>query len=422
MIVDLHVSFLDSQKWCGRAAAQRVALAVAIACLVCLPLRARADDDLDSLEQKAINAAVQHVAPSVVSIETIGGSERVIGKEGADTQQGPKKVLYGEGPTTGLVIDRDGYILSSAFNFANKPASILVHLPDGTQKAAKLVATDHSHMIVLLKVKPDRPLPEPEIAPEADLRIGQWCIGVGRAFEVQRPNITVGVLSATGRIAGKAVQTDALVSPNNFGGPLVDIRGRAIGVIVPLSPQSREEIGGEDWYDSGIGFAVLVEHLRDGLAKLKQGKDLYPGVAGIGLKSADPYASDTTIANCAPKSPADKAKIKAGDHLVELAGKKILRPIDIDLSRHYAGDKISFAVLRGDKRIEGELVLVRAEDIQPPPAPPQPKPMSAGDLLKTFKGPQKGQTHPKKPAAKGVEPAKKSPEKDDAQPKKSSEK
>lgn len=84
----------------------------------CRPVRA---EDLDALEQKALIAAVDRVAPSVVRIETIGGLERV------------DCVLFGAGPTTGLVVDKSGYILSSAFNFVNKPASILVCLPDGAQ-------------------------------------------------------------------------------------------------------------------------------------------------------------------------------------------------------------------------------------------------------------------------------------------------
>ena len=102
---------------------------------------------------RRFRAAVDRVAPSVVRIETVGGLERV------------SKVLFGTGPTTGLVVDPDGYIVSSAFNFVNKPASILVRLPDGTRKPAKLVATDHNRMLVLLKIDADKPLPVPEIAP-----------------------------------------------------------------------------------------------------------------------------------------------------------------------------------------------------------------------------------------------------------------
>ena len=71
----------------------------------------------------------------------------------------------------------------------------------------------------------------------SQIRVGQWTIAVGRAFEGREPNMAVGVLSATDRIWGKAIQTDAAVSPNNYGGPLVDIAGRVLGVLVPLSPR-----------------------------------------------------------------------------------------------------------------------------------------------------------------------------------------
>ena len=224
-----------------------------------LPARGR-PTTWNALEQKAVAAAVERVAPSVVRIETVGGLERV------------EKVLFGTGPTTGLVVDPQGYIVSSAFNFVNKPASILVRLPDGTRKPAKLVATDHNRKIVLLKIEVDRPLPVPEAVPEAEMRVGQWCVAVGRTFEDDRPNLAVGILSAVGRIWGKAMQTDAAVSPNNYGGPLVDIRGRVLGVLVPLSPQSADEIAGYEWYDSGIGFAVPLEAIRKMLPQAAQGR------------------------------------------------------------------------------------------------------------------------------------------------------
>jgi len=71
----------------------------------------------------------------------------------------------------------------------------------------------------------------------------------------------VGILSATNRIWGKAVQTDAKISPGNYGGPLIDIRGNVIGILVPLSPQGQGEVAGAEWYDSGIGFAVPLNDM-----------------------------------------------------------------------------------------------------------------------------------------------------------------
>src|SRR6059058_4736077 len=75
--------------------------------------------DLEALEEQAIKQAAAVVAPSMVRIETVGGLDRV------------GQLLTGTGPTTGIVVSADGYIISSAFNFVSKPAAVLVTLPDG---------------------------------------------------------------------------------------------------------------------------------------------------------------------------------------------------------------------------------------------------------------------------------------------------
>ena len=71
------------------------------------------------------------------------------------------------------------------------------------------------------------------------MTVGQWAIAVGRTYEQPEPNLSVGVISATNRIWSKAIQTDAKISPSNYGGPLIDIHGRVLGVLVPLSPQAK---------------------------------------------------------------------------------------------------------------------------------------------------------------------------------------
>jgi serine protease Do len=329
-------------------------VAAAIALSWCVPADLQAGtpaaipEDLELLEQEAFRAAVDRVAPSVVRIETVGGLPRV------------GTVLFGTGPTTGLVIDREGYVISSQFNFVNRPASILIRLPDGQLKPAKLVATDHSRMLVLLKIEVDKPLPVPEIVPQAQMRVGQWTIAVGRTFEGNRSNMSVGLLSALGRIWGKAIQTDAAVSPSNYGGPLIDIHGRVLGVIVPLSPQSDSEVAGYQWYDSGIGFAVDAEHILKSLPRLKKGEDLYPGLIGVSLPGQSLYVGEPVIAACHPNSPAAKAGLKAGDRIEEIDGRKIHRAAEVkeQISRFYAGERIRLVVLREQKRMECEVELV----------------------------------------------------------------
>ena len=312
------------------------------------PSALAAGEDVEMLEQEAFRAAVDRVAPSVVRIETVGGMPRV------------GRVLFGSGPTTGLVVDKEGYIVSSQFNFINRPASILVRLSENQFKPARLVATDHSRMLVLLKIDTDEPLPVPEIISPDQMRVGQWTIAVGRTFEGDRPNMSVGILSAVGRIWGKAVQTDAAVSPSNYGGPLVDLQGRVLGVLVPLSPQSASEIAGYQWYDSGIGFAVDAEHLLKTLPRLKKGEDLYAGVIGVHLRARSLYIGEPVIAACHPNSPAAKAGLEAGDRIEQIDGRKISRAAEVkeQLSLRYAGEKVHVVVLRGKKRIEYDVELV----------------------------------------------------------------
>src|SRR5262245_40767619 len=181
---------------------------------------APAQDDAAQQEEQTILAAVGKVAPSVVKIETIGGLERV------------GKVLVSTGPTTGLVVSEDGYVISSAFNFIQQPTSILVTLPGGGRAAATIVARDKSRMLVLLKVNTPETLPVPAAVPRSEITVGQWAIAVGRTYDQPAPNISVGIVSATGRIWSTAVQTDAKISPANYGGPLIDIEGRVLGVQI----------------------------------------------------------------------------------------------------------------------------------------------------------------------------------------------
>src|SRR5688572_25840626 len=120
---------------------------------------AYAQGDLEEQEEKAMQAAVAKVAPSVVRIETFGGLEKI------------DKLLVGTGPTTGLVVSSDGYIVSSAFNFIQQPASILVTLSGGKRAAAQIVARDKSRMIVLLKIKTEEPLTVPAAVPRGEMTV-----------------------------------------------------------------------------------------------------------------------------------------------------------------------------------------------------------------------------------------------------------
>ena len=307
-----------------------------------------ADGSLAKQEEDSLRAAVARVSPGVVRIETVGGLEKVEG------------LLVGVGPTTGLIVSSDGYIVSSSFNFVQQPSSILVTLPDGSRAAAQVVARDHSRMLVLLKVETNAELPTPVAVPWEEMRVGQWAVAVGRTFDPQRPNVSVGILSARGRMHGRAIQTDAKISPSNYGGPLIDIRGRVLGVLAPMSPQETTDVAGFEWYDSGIGFAIPLVDILSRLDHWKAGKDLRRGLMGVGMKAGDPYTLPATTASAPRKSPARLAGFAPGDTIVEVDGQAIesQMQLQLQLGPRYAGDKVRVVAKRGNEIVEGEVLLV----------------------------------------------------------------
>jgi S1-C subfamily serine protease len=311
--------------------------------------------DLNDKYEKAIKEAAKKVGPSVVQIQTLGGAEMVV-----TSPKGPifRKAL---GPTTGVVVDADGYIISSAFNFLNNPTTILVFVPGETEPLkATRVATDKSRMLTLLKVEKNG-LKVPAFVPSKDIKVGQSAVAMGRTLESkagdmrsdQPPSISYGIISAVGRIWGKAIQTDAKVSPVNYGGPIVDVSGRVQGIIVPASPRGDDLTAGYEWYDSGIGFAIPMEDVMAVVPRLKKGKDLNKAVLGIKLTGGDEFGVIPVIASVAEGSPAEKAGLKQGDKILEVEGKEVKNHAQILhlIGPKYEGDTISLKVERGKETI-----------------------------------------------------------------------
>jgi S1-C subfamily serine protease/predicted esterase len=296
-----------------------------------------------------MKAALEKVAPSVVQIETTGGTDII------DTGPRGQPIRKGVGPTTGLIVSPDGYIISSAFNFANKPSFILVAIPNRKDRLpAKVISTDHARFLTLLKVEATG-LPVPVATPRKEIKVGQWSLAMGRTWAAvdHPPSMSVGIISAVDRIWGRAVQTDAKVSPVNYGGPLVDITGRVQGVLVPASPRGEDETAGYEWYDSGIGFAIPLEDILASLPRMKEKKDLRRGLLGFAPKEGDIYTTAAVVGTVMPLSAAATAGIKAGDVITEVDGVRVNRQAQVMhlLGRKYEGDTVSVKVKRGQQEL-----------------------------------------------------------------------
>ncbi|MFA7235515.1 MAG: trypsin-like peptidase domain-containing protein [Phycisphaeraceae bacterium] len=310
----------------------------------------------------AFRAAAARVMPAVVTIETVGG----IGLAGGQDKEREKTNAInalsnpGEGPTTGLIVSADGYVLTSTFNFIRKPRIITVTLADGRRKVAELLGRDETRQVCLLKIDGVSDLPVAEPAATGDLRIGQWAIAVGVGYGAEEPAMTAGIISALHRIGGRAVQTDANISPANYGGPLVDIEGRVIGLCTPLNPRTQQAGAGSAWYDSGIGFAVTLTEIEHIMDRMKKGETLKRGLMGVVPSPRISEDGGVKLQQVVPDSPAATAGMATDDRIMTVEGKAVNSPNDLMrvLSRYMAGDKVKLTMRRGEEPAkEMELTL-----------------------------------------------------------------
>ncbi len=313
-------------------------------------------DDYRVLIAQAVRDAANVVLPSIVTIEQIGTAATGGGEVSEDA------------PTSGLVVSEQGHILTSSLVVKNPSASLLVTLPDSTRKAAKIVAQDHHRELVLLKIETDGELTPIQFATNPSMRIGETVVGVGRYGTGLSPMVSRGVLSAVGRLDGIAIQTDARVSPSLYGGPLIDLSGQVLGILIPAVAEGGAE-NITDWYDSGIAFAIPAETLAIKLERLMAGESIKPGVIGIVARSKDPYDDGTEVATVRVRSPAELAGIRAGDVIESVAGNEVKRHLDIkqSLGAFDAGDTIQVKLRRGDETLEVDVKLVDSI----PPLEPQ---------------------------------------------------
>jgi len=345
-------------------ALSRAALSICGAVTLALPLaRATAQErtpaegaHLAAQQQLVFRHALAQIRPAIVRIDTIGGAppppERGAHPPG---QAAPRPAVQPPtGPTTGVIWSRDGHILTSSFNFVHEPAVITVTLHDGRQFLARMVARDGPARLALLTIEADE-LPVPAARSSSELRLGQWALAAGFGLGSEEPALSAGILSARDRRAGLALQFDAKASPANYGGPLFDIDGRLLGIVVPLGLDPDDEFAGVDWYDSGIAFAIGVEVLEERVPRLTQGRDVERGLLGLALNTREPVVPppDTPASQPAarpgleilepPVGPAAAAGLQVGDFVTQVDGRPVDRAL---LLRRYLATKAAGDVLR----------------------------------------------------------------------------
>ena len=299
----------------------------------------------------AVRQAVNRIDPSVVRIRPVGSEQ--------NTDGGSVSTVA----STGVVVSADGEIITSAFSVQGKPQAILVETLDGKRVPASIVATDFVRKLVLLKAGDGTwtPISETTDLSSNEVIIGQWTVAVGRFYSGTASNVSVGITSAVNRVHGMAIQTDAKISPLNYGGPLIDLFGNPLGILVPLSPRDQGSVdSGVEWYDSGIGFAIPIQDVLRVAERLAAGNDLKPGKLGVSLKSANAFSPEILVEAVHPTGPAAEASIQKGDQILAINDVDVTRSAMLEsaVARSYAGDTIQLGVKRGDQQLTVTVHLV----------------------------------------------------------------
>ncbi len=335
--------------------------------------------DSDTALMIATQQVFRDVAASMksylVRIDTVGGTQPgkklTLGDD--DEQEGKKRLqnpfrdtlgssfVIADGPATGIVYSRDGYILTSSFNFAREPALISVTLPDGRRLAADLVARDYVRKLALLKVDAVD-LPLPTWRKSEDVQVGEWAIALGLGFGGREPSVTVGVISALNRMQGNAIQTDAKLSPVNYGGPVCDVYGRVIGIAVPMA-QRAGELAGAEMYDCGVGFLVPKTRIDIIAPQLMDGVSFQRGWLGIQVSSVPGVG--VVVKSIADPSPMRDAGALPGDIIEAINGAKLRNYADLAKQIYMipAGEDLQMRLSRDGGAIDLAVPLASAESL-----------------------------------------------------------
>ena len=271
---------------------------------------------------------------------------------------------------SGFVYDEDGRIVTNQHVVAGA-SSISVSFWNGTELAATVVGTDPSTDLAVLHVNAHRSLLQPlRLASSSAVRVGDSVLALGSPFGLEG-TITSGIVSALHRemtapntyTITDTIQTDAAINHGNSGGPLLDRRGRVIGV----NAQIESESGGSD----GVGFAIPSSTVRSIVGQLVANGKVEHAYLGIRMRQT---TDGVAVIEVLPGTPAEDAGLKAatgttlvdgqrqptgGDVVVEFDGEKVASAVALQsaVDVHRPGDEVSMVVVRNGSRRTVEVVL-----------------------------------------------------------------
>jgi serine protease Do len=308
-----------------------------------------------STGQADVPRIVSELSKSIVTINTKGF---------------PSADLFGssqvpEGAGTGIVLSKDGFVLTNAHVIADAQ-TIKVTVPGGKTCQADVVGRDRNNDVAVVKCRNVTDFVPAALGKSGDMKVGESVVAIGNALGLEgNPTVTTGILSATNRaLEGDGerltglLQTDAAINPGNSGGPLVNARGQVVGMNTAIYQNT-----------NNIGFAIPIDSILPIVEKIRSGEIGKPKTfLGVTTQTMDSdiqkqYSLGTDkgaiVVDVTVGSPAQNAGLQRGDIITKFDGVSITdnKQLGERVRKHKAGDVVDMTFMRGSQSINTKVTL-----------------------------------------------------------------
>ena len=313
-------------------------------------------------EGEVVADVAKQVSPSVVSVLTTSSARTIYGTTAE------------EGAGTGIIITKDGYVLTNKHVIPDTANKVQVVLSDGTSyDDVTVVGRDGINDLAFLKINGVNNLTPATIGDSSKTQVGQKVIAIGNALGQYQTTVTSGIISALNRPLTASdqqgssteqldnlFQTDAAINPGNSGGPLVDVTGSVIGINTAVAEGAQ-----------GIGFAIPINDAKGLIKSVTTKGKLERAYLGVRYVSITPdvaselklsvkqgayiYGDNPVISG----SPADKAGLHEKDIITKVNGTTIdqQHPLSSVMAQFSPGDTVEVTYPRDGKESTVKVTL-----------------------------------------------------------------
>lgn len=310
---------------------------------------------LSSARNTPIVQAAKKVGPAVVGI-----TNKALVRDYFNRTQ-----LVEQGSGSGVIYSKDGLIATNN-HVVEGAQEIVVSLPDGKTYTGKVLGTDPTTDLAVVKIDANEDLPVAEFGDSDSLMVGEPAIAIGNPLGMEfRGSVTAGVISALNRSIDmgerkfKLIQTDAAINPGNSGGALVNADGQVIGINSAKIAATGVE---------GIGFAIPINEAKPILKELaEKGRVVRPylGVSLLDKNLAQRLGFDLDlrgglfVVKLFQNGPAYRGGIRPNDIIVKFNGTKVDTVADLReaLGKCQVGQQVPVTILRGDEEVTKTVTL-----------------------------------------------------------------